>query len=247
MGDRRTLAWSLERHTLHPLYQRRPVSCDGISVVPLLASKRLHDLREERALPIVQHDAQLMPQTVHHPPHQHNSLPDRTDRKKNEISLPRANEHSPTELRRDGRLVLLDADRKLVRLFLPADLADGLDALELERVRVDALLQALDLVDREPVVPDEEVAHGDVQVALALEVVQGRRDQRCGYVNGLKGTGCRGTDWGEPSGLPMYPAATRQSRQTENDPQRSLSESCDKRAGGSENPHTRNSSKSAWR
>ena len=113
-----------------------------------------------------------MPQTVHHP------TPSAQTSNKTPArgwgSLPRADEHSPIELRRDGRLVLLDADRKLVRLFLPADLADGLDALELERVRVDALLQALDLVDREPVVPDEEVAHGDVQVALALEMPGGR-------------------------------------------------------------------------
>ena len=61
--------------------------------------------------------------------------------------LPRANKHSPIELRRNGRLVLLDPNRDLVRLFLPAVLGDGLDALELERIRVDAFLQALDLVD----------------------------------------------------------------------------------------------------
>ena len=84
--------------------------------------------------------------------------------------LPRANEHPPIELRRDRRLVLLDATRNLVCLILPAILGDSLDALKLERVHVDPFLQTLDLVDGEPVVSDEEVAHGDVQVTLALGV-----------------------------------------------------------------------------
>ena len=75
---------------------------------------------------------------------------------------PSANEHPPIELRRNRRFVLLDDHRDPVRLFFPAVLGDDLDALELERVRVDSFLEALDLVDREPVVSDEEVAHGDV-------------------------------------------------------------------------------------
>jgi len=83
-------------------------------------------------------------------------------------SSPRANENPTIELRRDGHLVLLDVARDLVRLFLPALLGDRLNVLELERVRVDPFLEALDLVDGEPVVSDEEVAHGDVQVTLAL-------------------------------------------------------------------------------
>ena len=88
-------------------------------------------------------------------------------------SSPRANEHAAIELRRNRRLVLLDVARDLVRFVFPALLGDRLDALELERVRVDPLLQAFDLVDGEPVVSDEEVAHGDVQVTLALAVPEG--------------------------------------------------------------------------
>jgi len=113
---------SLEWHAFHPLHQRRPIRGDVLGIVPLFACKLLHELSEKRVLLIMQHDAQLMPHT-------------------------RANEHSPTELRRDGRLVLLDRDRDLVRFFFPAVLGDRFDALELERVRIDAFFQALDLVD----------------------------------------------------------------------------------------------------
>jgi hypothetical protein len=95
-------------------------------------------------------------------------------RERQVVSSPRANENPTTELRRDGHLVLLDGTRDLVRLFLPALLGDRLDVLELKRVRVDPFLEALDLVDGEPVVSDEEVAHGDVQVTLAL---RGCRDR----------------------------------------------------------------------
>ncbi len=91
--------------------------------------------------------------------------------------LPRANEHAAIELRRDRRLVLLDVPRDLVRLLLPALLGDRLDALEFERVRVDAFLQAVDLVDGEPVVSGEEVAHRDVQVTLTLAVREHTREK----------------------------------------------------------------------
>ena len=82
--------------------------------------------------------------------------------------LPCANKHPPIELRRDRRLVLLDAPGDLVRLLRPAVLGERLDALELERVRVDPFLQTLNLVDGEPLVPDEQIAHGDIQITLAL-------------------------------------------------------------------------------
>jgi len=94
-------------------------------------------------------------------------------RKGEVCSSPCANEHPAIELRRNRRLVLLDVARDLVRFVFPALLGDRLDALELERVRVDPFLQAFDLVDGEPVVSDEEVAHGDVQVTLALAVPEG--------------------------------------------------------------------------
>ena len=75
-----------------------------------------------------------MPHTVH-PSAQYND-----EDLKGACSLPRANEHSPAELSRDGRLVLLDRNRDLVRLFFPAILGDSFDALQLERVRIDAFL-----------------------------------------------------------------------------------------------------------
>ena len=87
-----------------------------------------------------------------------------------ELGSPCANEHPPIELRRDRCLVLLDVHCDLVRLLLPALLGDRLDALELDRVRVDPFLQTLDLVDGKPLVPDEQVAHGDIQITLALAV-----------------------------------------------------------------------------
>ena len=86
------------------------------------------------------------------------------------LGSPCANEHPPIKLCRDCRLVLLDAPRDLVRLLLPTLLGDRLDTLELERVHVDPFLQTLDLVDGEPLVPDEQVTHGDAQITLALAV-----------------------------------------------------------------------------
>ncbi|SRR6266851_2835430 len=55
---------SFKRHTFHPLNQRRPIRRDGLGIIPFFPRKRLHELREERVLPIVQHNAQLMPHAV---------------------------------------------------------------------------------------------------------------------------------------------------------------------------------------
>ena len=77
---------------------------------------------------------------------------------------------------RDRRLVLLDGPRNLVCLLLPAILGNRLDALELERVRVNPFLQTIDLVNGEPLVSDEQVAHGDVQITLALMICAVSKD-----------------------------------------------------------------------
>jgi hypothetical protein len=82
--------------------------------------------------------------------------------------LPRTNKHPPVELRRDGHFVLFYVTRELVRFFLPVLLGRHLYALELERVCIDPFPEALDLINREPIVSDEQVAHGDVQVTLTL-------------------------------------------------------------------------------
>ena len=165
---------SLKWHILHPLNQRRPIRRDGIGIIPFFAGKRLHDLSQERVFPVMQHHAQFMPHTVQPQFHQHSVNTKYGKGRKGEVcSSPCANEHPAIELRRNRRLVLLDVTRDLVRFVFPALLGDRLDALELERVRVDPFLQAFDLVDGEPVVSDEEVAHGDVQVTLALAVPEG--------------------------------------------------------------------------
>src|SRR5258708_6107745 len=104
----------------------------------------------------MQYDAQLVPHTVPH----HKISKSATKKKRN--FLPRANENSPVELRRDGRLVFLDRTRDLIRLFFPTVFGDRFDALELERVCIDAFLEAVDLVYCESIVSDEGVADGDV-------------------------------------------------------------------------------------
>ena len=86
-------------------------------------------------------------------------------------NAPSSDEHPPAKLLCNRRLVLLNQHRELIRLFVPPLLLRGTHAIEFHRVAFDALLETLDLVDGEAFVPDEEVARGEVEIALGLEDV----------------------------------------------------------------------------
>lgn len=82
---------------------------------------------------------------------------------------PCTNEDSSTHLSSDGCLVLLDEASKALGFVLPSFLRSHSDTIELIRIGVYTFLQALDLINREPVMPDEQVASCNIKVSLALE------------------------------------------------------------------------------
>jgi hypothetical protein len=78
------------------------------------------------------------------------------------------NKHSSGKQRPDRRLVPLDGTNDLLRLVCPAILLRALDSFKSERRRFHVLLNTIDLIAGETIVPGEEVACGNVEVALGL-------------------------------------------------------------------------------
>jgi hypothetical protein len=78
------------------------------------------------------------------------------------MHAPGTNEHPPVELSPDSGLIFLNHANNTIRLILPSILLRCLDSFQLQRIYVNTLPQPIHSINRETVVPDEQITHGYV-------------------------------------------------------------------------------------
>lgn len=84
-------------------------------------------------------------------------------------SLPGTDVDSPVKLSCDGSLIYLNALYEFLRLATPTVFLRIPDGIELGLSGLDAFLQAFNLVNRQPRLSEEQIAHGDIEIPLSLE------------------------------------------------------------------------------
>jgi hypothetical protein len=82
--------------------------------------------------------------------------------------MPGTSEDPPMHLSRDGRPVFLDEHVEPLYLVLVSVFLRCFDAFQFEPIRLDTLFQPLNLVDRQAVMTNKEVSHGDIEISLTL-------------------------------------------------------------------------------
>lgn len=93
-------------------------------------------------------------------------------------SLPGTYVDPPAELSHDGSLIGLNGLHELVHLVTRAVFLRIPDRSESDLGGLDAFLQAFHLVNRQPRLSEEQIAHGDVEISLSLERTLGQKGQK---------------------------------------------------------------------